>query len=206
MTRKCRFCRCEIPKRVNKPKTPEERVQNNGFCSIAHLLAHQKDKQLQQILKAQAKEHRAAKKKKSTAEKNGTDMLHKYIRERDHEKKCSTCDALLVEGYDAGHYRSVGSAKELQVCPINIHGQCRKCNQGYNHKYHRDKRGTSERYEAELRKRLSNELVDWIKGPHKPARLRDEDYRYLYMVYSRLRRHLNLNNIYWEWKQQGIVI
>jgi len=204
--RKCRYCKCEVPKRVNTPKTPDERVQNNGFCSIAHLLEHQKAKQLAQILKAQAKERRAAKKKKSTAEKDATNMLHKYIRERDHEKRCVTCDTLLVDSYDAGHFRSVGSAKELQVCPINIHGQCRKCNQGYNHKYQRDKRGTAERYESEARERLGNKLVDWLKGPHKPARLRDEDYRYLYKVYSRLRRHIKSNDVYWKWKQNQIVI
>jgi Bacteriophage Lambda NinG protein len=54
-----------------------------------------------------------------------------YIRARDLGKGCISCGKLLTSEpntYDAGHYRSVGSAVHLRFNEQNCHGQCKHCN------------------------------------------------------------------------------
>ena len=61
-----------------------------------------------------------------------------YIRARDVGKPCISCDKPLDGGpntFDAGHYRSVGSAPHMRFVEDNVHGQCKHCNNwlGGNH-------------------------------------------------------------------------
>ena len=54
-----------------------------------------------------------------------------YIRARDTGKPCISCDKPLGDApntYDAGHYRSVGSAPHMRFVEDNVHGQCKHCN------------------------------------------------------------------------------
>lgn len=56
-----------------------------------------------------------------------------YIRERDKDKPCICCHQPLAKdsiggGFDAGHYRSVGSAPHLRYDERNCHGQRKQCN------------------------------------------------------------------------------
>lgn len=56
-----------------------------------------------------------------------------YIRLRDMGKPCICCGAPLNAGsvggaFDAGHYRSTGSASHLRFNEDNVHGQTKKCN------------------------------------------------------------------------------
>lgn len=54
-----------------------------------------------------------------------------YIRARDLGKGCISCGKLLTSepnSYDAGHYRSVGSAVNMRFSEDNVHGQCKRCN------------------------------------------------------------------------------
>lgn len=60
--------------------------------------------------------------------------FHSFVRYRDQGNGCISCGALLIftgksgGDYDAGHYRSVGSAKHLEFDERNVHGQCKRCN------------------------------------------------------------------------------
>jgi hypothetical protein len=58
-----------------------------------------------------------------------------YVRVRDADLPCISCgkpagasEALTGGGWDAGHYRSVGSAAHLRYDLRNIHKQCKRCN------------------------------------------------------------------------------
>jgi hypothetical protein len=56
-----------------------------------------------------------------------------YIRERDRRQSCICCGQPLGTGdvggaYDAGHYRSVGSAPHLRFDERNVHAQRKACN------------------------------------------------------------------------------
>jgi hypothetical protein len=56
-------------------------------------------------------------------------IVNKYVRLRDKDKGCISCDAPLLGKYDAGHYYSAGGNPELRFNTDNIHGQCVYCNQ-----------------------------------------------------------------------------
>jgi Bacteriophage Lambda NinG protein len=54
-----------------------------------------------------------------------------FIRARDAGKPCISCGRPLgaePNTYDAGHYRSVGSAPHMRFVEGNCHGQCKHCN------------------------------------------------------------------------------
>jgi hypothetical protein len=56
-----------------------------------------------------------------------------YIRARDHFQPCICCGMPLGTGevggaYDAGHYRSTGSASHLRFNEDNVHAQRKHCN------------------------------------------------------------------------------
>lgn len=56
-----------------------------------------------------------------------------YVRERDKNQPCICCGQPLGAqqvggGFDAGHYRSVGSAPHLRFDERNCHGQRKSCN------------------------------------------------------------------------------
>ena len=56
-------------------------------------------------------------------------VFNKYIRLRDANKPCISCDRKLTGKFDAGHYLSVGSYPNLRFNEDNVHGQDVYCNQ-----------------------------------------------------------------------------
>ena len=56
-------------------------------------------------------------------------LFNKYIRLRDADKPCISCDKPLIGKFDAGHFFSVGSYPNLRFSESNVHGQCVHCNQ-----------------------------------------------------------------------------
>lgn len=65
-------------------------------------------------------------------------VFNNYIRLRDKEKPCISCDKPLKGKYDAGHYFSVGGYPNVRFDEFNVWGQCVYCNQhkhGAIHEY-----------------------------------------------------------------------
>jgi len=56
-------------------------------------------------------------------------VFNKFIRLRDKEKGCISCDNPLNTKFDAGHFYSTGSYPELRFHEDNVFGQCVHCNQ-----------------------------------------------------------------------------
>ncbi|MEE8043593.1 MAG: recombination protein NinG [Thermodesulfobacteriota bacterium] len=60
--------------------------------------------------------------------------INTYVRLRDHDKPCISCNGyrtdnnLTGSNWHAGHYRSTGSAPHLRFNLINIRKQCAHCN------------------------------------------------------------------------------
>ena len=67
--------------------------------------------------------------------KRAQKAFNAFIRARDSRLPCICCghpledQALTGGGFDAGHYRSVGSAPHLRFVEDNVHGQRKACNQ-----------------------------------------------------------------------------
>lgn len=108
--------------------------------------------------------------------------LHSYIRARDEGKPCISCDTLLVKrgavggDYDAGHFRSVGSAKHLEFVEENIHGQCKRCNDYL--------KGNQIEYERRLRLRYGDAYVDAIKADQQSRNLTIDDFKVIEVRYK----------------------
>jgi Bacteriophage Lambda NinG protein len=82
-----------------------------------------------------------------------------FIRARDVWKPCISCDKMLTSepnSYDAGHYRSVGSAVHMRFVEDNVHGQCKHCN---NHLA-----GNHIEYRKRLLFRIGNRAVELIES------------------------------------------
>lgn len=195
--RKCRFCGVEIPKRVNRPQIPDERVQNAGFCSIAHLVEHENKKKRSRIEKAERKAHREKLAKVRQGTKKDRSLGHaqnavnRYIRLRDAGKPCISCGESLpldISEFDAGHYRSRAAAPELRFDDRNVHGEHAECNRGARNSYSKIRMSETKQqaYEKNLRQRLGDNVVEWLNGPHEPKRYRREELLYLGKVYRRL--------------------
>jgi len=62
----------------------------------------------------------------SQLHKLATKHFNKFIRERDKNKGCVSCDSYTFS--DAGHYYSAGHYPPLRYNENNVHGQCKQCN------------------------------------------------------------------------------
>jgi len=131
-------------------------------------------------IEAKKEKDRKAKERKDKAEFRKTDVkwlkanaefyCHKYIRLRDAGNGCISCgthNPNIV--YAAGHFIPKGRCIPLRYDERNIHLQCNEyCNRRLS--------GNLTAYEAALRIKLGDEVVDWLKGPHEPVRYRAEYY------------------------------
>jgi hypothetical protein len=83
--------------------------------------------------RAQTKERKAALKRIPDLIKEAQIEFNRFVRERDAGKPCICCGRPLGTGdiggsFDAGHYRSTGSASHLRFDERNCHAQSKACN------------------------------------------------------------------------------
>jgi len=147
--RTCKNCKCKFEPQYNS-------VQSvcSFECSIELTKKNQKKK-------AQ-KEWNKEKKKRKEALKTNSDYVRElqvifntFIRLRDKNTTCISCNKPLNSKFDAGHYYSTGSYPELRFNESNVHGQCVHCNQ--------HKRGNLIEYSENLPKRIGLERFNKLK-------------------------------------------
>lgn len=120
MSKKCKSC--------GVPFTPVRPMQKVCSPVCAMKVARQV------VDKAEKKETKLkldAMQTKPQLVKKAQTAFNAYIRARDVGKPCISCDKPLDGGantFDAGHYRSVGSAPHMRFVEDNVHGQCKHCN------------------------------------------------------------------------------
>lgn len=169
--RKCATCRT-----LFVPMTAMGRVCSVG-CAI-ELVTQQKAKQerkedraRKQAIKLERSEDAKRKKALETRQDHIIALkraMHKYVRARDEGKPCASCDTPLLKlgrwggDYDAGHFRSVGSAKHLEFDERNVWGQCKHCN-------HHQK-GNPQEYERRLRILKGDKYVDELLADQEPRK------------------------------------
>lgn len=92
------------------------------------------EKKRAKVERAQDRQKRESLKTRSQWTKEAQIAFNAFIRQRDAGKPCICCGGIPMEstaiggGFDAGHYRSVGSAPHLRFVEHNCHGQSKRCN------------------------------------------------------------------------------
>ena len=172
---RCRGCREYYPAET------KIKVQIGSFHSFDCAAEYGRRQAQKRAQKERDERHRELKKKvrdndKSHWRKKAQQVFNKYIRLRDKEKGCISCDAPLVGKFDAGHYRSVGAHPELRYCEINNWGQCVQCNQHFS--------GNLINYRIGLSKRISADELEWLEGHHEPKRYTVEDLKAIVEEYK----------------------
>lgn len=129
--RKCaaRKCRVEFT-----PRTSLQRVCSPA-CAV-ELVAQRKKTDEAKAQAAQRKDDRARREKLKTRRdwmREAQTAFNAFIRARDRGRACICCGLPLElgavgGGYDAGHYRSVGSAPHMRFSEDNCHAQRKQCN------------------------------------------------------------------------------
>jgi hypothetical protein len=126
-TAKCKVCKT--------PFTPFRPLQN--WCSVDCAVTLGQQAIAKKKAKDEAADRKADKAKldamrtKPQLTKLAQQAFNAFIRARDAGKPCISCGTTLSNEpntYDAGHYRSVGSAPHMRFVEDNCHGQCKHCN------------------------------------------------------------------------------
>ena len=143
--------------------------------------ANEKGKKL--TAKKDKQDHTAAKRKlkdedRSFQLKKTQQIFNRYIRIRDADKPCISCQRYHSGQYHAGHYRTVGANPELRFDDRNCHKQCSACN---NHLS-----GNIVNYRINLVSIFGAERVELLEGPHEPKRYTIEELKQIQAKYSKL--------------------
>jgi hypothetical protein len=130
-----------------KPKTAKCAVCKGEYmrlrplmkvCGPSCAITHAKAQNERKAAKDQAKERKVIREKLAAMEtkpqltRKAQAAFNTFIRARDAGKPCISCGRPLSNEpntYDAGHYRSVGSAPHMRFVEDNCFGQCKHCNQ-----------------------------------------------------------------------------
>ena len=198
---KCKYCK-EYQQRDKVVKTPF-----GNFCLTEHAILFAQDKSKHDIKKKLAKAKQVVVKKdkafnretkrlkesiKSAGEyiKEAQSSVNKYIRLRDRNKPCVSCgsnpEQIRGGTFDAGHYRSRGSASHLRFNLLNIHKQCVKCN--------RFNSGNAVDYRIELIRRIGEDNVVKLENDNRPRKFTIDYLKRVKKIFNkRARFYENLN-------------
>jgi hypothetical protein len=105
--------------------------------------------------------------------KNGTTAwwFHRYIRYRDGNEPCISCDTTTARQWHCSHFRSRGAAGQLRLNPDNCHKSCSQCN--------KENSGNIGEYRIRLVKKIGLEKVEALENNHDIKRWDVEELREL---------------------------
>lgn len=160
-SRRCSHCRKKCP--------PENILTNNlrAFCSMDCLLAFTKSekgkKAVKKTVQRQNRQDRAIIREKQKTRSQwlaeAQSAFNAYVRWRDRHNGCISCGkhvgGKFGGNWDAGHFRSRGSAPHLRFHLWNCHKQCVKCNRYLS--------GNTSEYRVALIWKLGYEKVEYLE-------------------------------------------
>lgn len=152
-----------------RPSFNSTQVVCSPKCALSHAPANQQ-KARKAIDQRERREIKARKEKlKSRADhmREAQVVFNQWVRLRDEALPCISCGRHHQGKYDAGHYRTTAACPELRFDPLNVHKQCSPCNTQLS--------GSIVEYRLELIRRIGQEQVDWIEGPHEAKRYTIDD-------------------------------
>lgn len=186
-SRRCATCR---------KKVPADSVfvsQLKAFCSFACLSGYTKsEKGLEALEKAKTRSKKEKKARVLQKLKTRSDWIREaqsafnaYVRWRDKDRPCISCgrfsDHRVGGSFDAGHFRSRGSAPYLRFHLWNVAGQCKHCN--------RWRSGSVTEYRTGLVARIGQEKVDILESLQDGPKHDIEYAKRVKSIFTRLLRH-----------------
>lgn len=182
-TKSCKVCRIDF--------TPAKPLQT--VCSPACALTLASSKRAKAIKVAQVKERKAdavkrdSLKSRSQWMKEAQTAFNQFIRLRDAGKPCICCgrhSSGMVHGgdFDAGHYRSRGSAPHLKYDERNVHAQLKQCN--------RYDSGNVVGYRLGLIERIGLDAVEALESDQEPRKYSIDDLKAIKITYAAKAREL----------------
>jgi hypothetical protein len=114
--------------------------------------------------------------------KEAQQSFNTYIRTRDANYPCISCNRWHTGQYHAGHYRSVGSAPHLRFNELNCHRQCSVCN---NHLS-----GNQLEYRRGLIAKLGIKAVEQLEADQEPKHYTIEEIQAIKVKYKLLTKQL----------------
>ena len=184
---KCKVCQTEYTK-----TRPLQKV-----CSPMCALEISKTIQKKIVAKEQAKDRKETRQKldamqtKPELVKKAQTAFNAYIRARDAGKPCISCEKPLgsePNTYDAGHFRSVGSAPHMRFVDDNVHGQCKHCNNYLG--------GNVLAYRKGLIERIGLTRVEQIEADTTLRKYTHEGLREIATQYREMARQVNDKKIF----------
>lgn len=150
--------------------------------SIARKKREASEKKQRQAEARQDRAKREALKTKPELTKEAQREFNRFIRLRDTSQPCICCGNPLVlgvvgGGYDAGHYRSVGSAPSLRFNEDNVHAQRKVCN--------RWGAGRAVDYRMGLIQRIGLARVEALEADNEPRHYTRDELRAIRDEYRR---------------------
>lgn len=176
---KCRHCK-KYFNREDGIKVP-----CGFYCSIEHAREHTKPKAMIIQAKHEKKRSKARKESLKTRGEHQKEVqvaFNHFIRLRDKDEPCISCQRYHQGQIHAGHYLSVGSRVNLRFDENNCHAQCAPCN---NHLS-----GNLINYRINLIKKLGVKEVERLESDHEPRRYTIEQLNDMKVHYRDLCRKL----------------
>lgn len=130
----------------------------------------------QKIERAEKRQAKERLKSRSDWMREAQIAFNAWIRERDAALSCVSCGNNNNVKVNAGHYRSVGSCPALRFEPLQVWKQCEHCNSYLS--------GNLINYRIELLRRVGQEKLEWIEGPHDPKKYTIDDLKEIKALYK----------------------
>lgn len=162
--RKCRGC----PELFTPGNTLQVVCSWRCGLRVAEAARAKREREHERKVRAEIRERKERIKPTRDLLKEAQVAFNAMIRELDYWQPCISC-GVEVAKWDAGHYRSVGAARELRFERLNVHKQCAQCNQ--------IKSGNAIEYRIRLIERIGIEAVEWLEGPHEPKKWSGDELR-----------------------------
>lgn len=123
--KKCKQC-----KKLFTPVRPLQYLCGEFECTVAYANASKLRREASEQKKERKARQEAKIKLKTRSEwlKEAQTVFNKWIRMRDGNNPCISCNRHHTGQYHAGHYRSIGSSGHLRFNELNCHKQCSVCN------------------------------------------------------------------------------
>lgn len=161
--KKCKVCGSEFIPRHNSTM---QKVCS-GQCALVLVKAEKEKK----VREEQSRTHKARLrdvKPLSWFAKKAQKAFNEFIRERDKNQPCISCQKHHTGQYHAGHYKTVGAKSQLRFNEDNCHKQCSVCN---NHLS-----GNLAEYRINLINKIGLKRVEALEDHNEPVKYDRDDY------------------------------